>query len=205
MRVELLRGAALADPAAVDYRDAIGQRERLVLVVGDEERCRPGLPEHAAHVLAQARPQARVERRERLVQQHERRRYGESPGKGDALLLASRKLVREAPLEAAQPDHFQQLGHPFATPLASRQAEPDILHHRQVREQAPVLRHETDPAPIRRNVVISVVDELTAKLHGTAVGAFEACDHSEQRRLTAARRPEDGGERSGHDREVETV
>ena len=203
--VESLWGVVLAYLPVVDYRDTVGERERLVLVVGDEQRSRTRLFEHTPDVLAQDRPQARVEGGERLVQQHERRFDGERPGEGYALLLATGELVGIAPFQPAQPDHVQQLANPLPAPLTPGQAEADVLFHRQVREQAPVLGHEADTSPIGRHVVIAVVDDLAGEPHHTAVGTFEACDHPQQRRLPASRRPEDGGERSRDDREVEAA
>src|ERR1700737_4498351 len=50
-----------------------------------------------------------VERSERLVQEEHTRFVGEGPRERDALLLASRELMREPVAESAQPDQVEQL------------------------------------------------------------------------------------------------
>ena len=70
--------------------------------MGDEERGDAGAGEDVAHLLAQAVAQARVEARERLVEEDQLRGRRERAGQRDALLLAAGKLMRQALLEAAE-------------------------------------------------------------------------------------------------------
>ncbi len=74
--------------------DLVGERERLVLVVRDEDRRRPRGVENRAHLERQPLAQIDVEIRERLVEQQQIRRRRERPRQRDALLLAAGKLVR---------------------------------------------------------------------------------------------------------------
>ena len=62
-------GADLLDLAAVHDGDPVGDRERLLLVVGDVDRRDPELELDPADLLAQLHAHLRVERRERLVEQ----------------------------------------------------------------------------------------------------------------------------------------
>src|SRR5882672_10536724 len=85
--VDVLRRADLSDAAAVDHRDAVGERERLGLVVGHVNRGDADLAlqplEFAAHVVAQLR----VEVGKRLVEQQQPRLMHDGARKRDALLL----------------------------------------------------------------------------------------------------------------------
>ncbi len=91
-----------------------------------------------------------------------------------------------APFETAEPGHVQQLHDPPATALAPGQAETDVLFHRQVREQAPVLRHKADASPFGSHIALAVVDALAPEPHSAVIGTLEAGDHPEQCRLPAA-------------------
>ena len=73
--------------------------------------------EDLAHLLAQPVAQARVEVRERLVEEDQLRGRGERPGEGDPLLLAAGELVHRAAGLAAEPDQLEHLGDPLAVGL----------------------------------------------------------------------------------------
>ena len=87
--VDLLRRPALHDDAAVHDRDAVGHRERLLLVVRDVEERDPDLAldrlELHLHLLAQLE----VERAERLVEQQHRGPVHERARERHALALAA--------------------------------------------------------------------------------------------------------------------
>ena len=53
----------LLDPALVHHADAVGDRQRLLLIVGDEERGDADLELQAADLLAQLHANLRVQRR----------------------------------------------------------------------------------------------------------------------------------------------
>ena len=73
---------------------AVGERERLVLVVGHEHRGGARGVQRPDDRAAGARAQGGVQRGEGLVEQHHRRVRRQRPGEGDALLLAAGELVR---------------------------------------------------------------------------------------------------------------
>ena len=94
--VDLGRRADLLDPAVAHDDDPVGQRERLLLVVGHVDRRDPELALDRPDLLAQDDPDLGVERRQRLVEEQDLRLDGERAGERDALLLAARQLVRVA-------------------------------------------------------------------------------------------------------------
>jgi hypothetical protein len=54
-----------------------------------------------------------------------------------------------------------------------------------VREQAAVLRHVADPAPLGRHAHARSVHDLAADPHGPGIGLLESGQHPQQRRLAA--------------------
>ena len=76
--------------------DAVGEREGLVLVVGDEDGRRARRSEDSLHLVAHLGAQLGVEVRERLVEQEERGRRRQRASEGDPLLLTAGELVRDS-------------------------------------------------------------------------------------------------------------
>ena len=76
--------------------DLVGDRERVVLVVRDQDRGDVLLLEDLAHFQAQPLAQVDVEVGEGLVEQQQLRPRRERARERDALLLAAGKLVRVA-------------------------------------------------------------------------------------------------------------
>src|SRR6185312_10197525 len=108
-RLVLPRKLATNGVALVHHHDAVGERHRLTLVVGDQD----GRGAHGALDLAQLDlhflAQLGVEVGERLVEQQNLRPDHQGAGERHALLLAARKLAREAAGELAKPDEIQRL------------------------------------------------------------------------------------------------
>ena len=98
MLVELVGGAELHDPPAIEDGDAVGQRHRLDLVVGhvDGGRLQPLV--QPRELVAHPDPKLRVEVRQRLVEQEDGRLANDRAADGDALALAAREHFR-APVE----------------------------------------------------------------------------------------------------------
>ena len=94
--VELGRRRDLLEPAGGHDPDPVAQRQRLLLVVGDEQRRGADRDLDAADLLAQLPAHLGVERRERLVEQQHLGLDREGPGQRDPLLLAAGQLVRIA-------------------------------------------------------------------------------------------------------------
>jgi hypothetical protein len=94
LAVDRLRRSALLDPAANHDRRPIAKCQGLVLVVGDEDRGRPGRPQDLLHVAAELRPKGGVEVREGLVKENDGRSRSECPGDRNPLLHPAGQLVR---------------------------------------------------------------------------------------------------------------
>ena len=88
------RRSDLIDPALAHDDDAVGHRQRLLLVVRHHDGGDAEPPLQVADLAAQARPDARVERRKRLVEEEQAGRQSERAGERDALLLAAGELRR---------------------------------------------------------------------------------------------------------------
>ena len=126
----------------------VSEADRLVEVVGDEDR---GLPHHLGEleelVLKLAADQ-RVERRERLVHQQDLGVGGHGARQSDALAHAAGELVRVAVVPAGEVDEGELLVRdPVA--LACRHAaqlerQRDVVEHRPVRQEAHVLEDHAD-------------------------------------------------------------
>jgi hypothetical protein len=90
----------------------------------------------AVHLVPHLRAQVGVEVRERLVEQEERGGRRQRPGRGHALLLSARQLVRVAAGEIGHSHELQHLGDACAAggPGQARHAECDVGLDAQVRE-----------------------------------------------------------------------
>src|SRR2546428_997213 len=93
-RVDLLWAPDLLDPAVPHHRDAVGDRDRLLLIVGDVEGRDPEVLLDPADLAAKTEPDLRVERRERLVEQEDLTAAGERAGERGPLLPPPRELGR---------------------------------------------------------------------------------------------------------------
>ena len=96
----------------------------------------------AGDLLAQPLAQPGVERRERLVEQHDLRVGRQRAGERDSLALAARELVRVGAARSARPTSSR---HSAARSAASA-PKPTLARDRQVREQRAVLEDHADAA-----------------------------------------------------------
>ena len=158
-----------------------------------------------ADLGAQLVAHARVERRERLVEQQHARLDRERAGQRDALLLAAGELVGVVPGVVGEADELEHLlGARRAlrrAHLAHPQAELDVAAGVHVGEQAVGLEHHPHVAAVRGHVG----DVAAADHHAPAVGAVEAAEQPQRRRLAAARRAEQREQLARGDVEVELV
>jgi hypothetical protein len=121
-----------------------------------------------------------------------------------AVRLAAGKLSRLAAAEAGQPHNFHCPADPVVALRARDPPHPqsvlDVLRHRHVREQCVILEHGVDVADVGRYLR----DVLVAEFDAPGVGALEAGDHAQQRRLSGARRAEQR-EELAPDRQIEVM
>ncbi len=155
--VDLARRADLLDPALRQDGDAVGQGERLGLIVGDVDGRLAEPPLQVAQLVAHLDAQLEVQVGQRLVEQEQARLQDQGPSDGDALLLPARELGRVAIRHVRQIDELQHLADPAPDlrlpDLAQTQAERDVVEHRQVGKQRVALEHETDVTAVRGPVV----------------------------------------------------
>ena len=121
------------------------------------------------------------------------------------MALTARKLVRAAPLVTGKLHELEELRDPLGDlscrALANRKRETDILCDRHVREQSVILKDEADIALPEG----ATGDVLAVEREPSTLGCFETGDHAQERRFTAARRPEQNGERTAFDAQVDVA
>ena len=192
--VDLRRRGDLLDGALVHHRDAVGEHQRLLLVVGDEDggEAEPAL--QAADLELHGLAQLAVERAERLVEQQQPRIEDDGAGERHALLLAARELARQALLVAREFDQRQRLGRPARDlrlgDVPHLQRKRHVALHREMGKQRVVLEHHADVAPGRRQGG----DFHAVDLHRSRVRPLEAGHDFQERRLARAAGAEDGQE-----------
>ena len=193
------------DRAEVHHDDLVGEGERLLLVVGYEDRGHAGLALDALQLEAHLGAQLGVEIGQRLVEQEHFGPDHQGAGQGHPLLLAAGKLARIAPGEVGQSDEIDRLGD-ARRGLAARnpappQAEGDVVEHRHEGEQGVVLEDDAEIAPPRRQGI----DRLAADAHFPFVERREAGDQAQGRRLAAAAWAEQAGEAAGRGGEADPL
>ena len=186
------RVAALDDPPAVDDRDLVAEQRRLREVVRDEQRGDAGRAQHAGQLAAGRRARARVERRQRLVEQQRPRAARQRPGQRHALALAARQRARARLGQRADPEALQQLLRALAAgaPRQPRQRVGDVLPRAQVPEQRVLLEDVAATAPLGRHVdpARGVQPDLLAARDDARLRPQQAGRHAQDRGLARSRR-----------------
>ena len=162
--VELHRLADLLDPAVLHDHDAVAQRHRLDLVVGDVDgrRLQPivQLLELDAHLHAQLG----VEVGQRLVEQEHLRVADDGPADRDALALAARELARLALEQLLDAEDLGGVLHALLDlglgELAHLQPERHVVVDGHVRVERVVLEHHRDVPVLGRQVVDHAVADV---------------------------------------------
>ena len=132
--------------------------------MGHQDGRRAGTPQHPEHVGTDRGAQRRIERRKRLVEQHDLGLDRQGTSQRDPLLLAARQLVRVALSVARETHELEQLVNPLAPLRTAGKAERHVAPHAQVREQGPLLRHVADAAVLGgHEPVARVVDDLLSQ------------------------------------------
>ena len=149
--------------------------------------------------------QLHVEAGERLVHEHHRRARDDGAGERHALLLAAGKDVRVFVGEVRQPDALQRRQR-----LARRvglgqrlEAEGDVAEDRQVREEREILEHQADAARLRGDEARRPRHLEPVDQHPSGGRLLDAGGDAQQRRLSAARRPEQANDLRRCDVEVD--
>ena len=142
---QLLRRADLHDAPVLHDGDAVGEPDRLVEIVRDED---DGLLQHRLQpqkLVLHLPPDQRIERGERLVEKPDVRVGGERAGDADALLLTAGELVRQIVLAALETDERGHLPRARLALLARHALDLErkrhIVEHGEMRQQREVLKH----------------------------------------------------------------
>ena len=221
--VNLARCAHLLNATVVEHGDAVAQRQRLFLIVRDEDEGDANLAlnlfELNLHLLAKLL----VEGAERLIEQQHARLQDQRARQGDALPLTTRELVRKPICHVSEAHLLEGGGDALALldlgHLAHSEPVRDVLSDRHVRKERVVLKDRVDGAVEgRRARDVGAGDRDRAACH-----VVEACDEAQHRGLAGARRSEhreelarldvqseivDGGRRAepfGHAGELDTA
>ncbi len=196
-RVELLRSADLLDVARIHHGDPVGDGERLLLVVSDEQGRDAELRLDAADLIPKLHPHLRVERGQRLVEQQNARASDECTRKGNTLLLSAGELVGVTLAQVAEADHVECFGRAATAVVdihfSHPQPELDVLQDGHVREERIRLEHHADVALIDWGVRdIFAVDQDAPGSHELKPG-----QRAKHRGLAAAGRAEECDELAG--------
>ena len=199
------RRADLLHLAIAHDDDAVGQRHRLDLIMGDVKHrlAHPALQQ--GDFLAHAGAQLGVKVRQRLIQQKHRRIADQRPAKRDALHLPARQLTG---LTIQQMGDVQHLGGGVdpANDLVGRgaahlEAKGHVGADRLVRIKRIVLEHHGDVAVLGfQRGHIAPADHQRA-----AADPFKSGDHAQRRRFAAARRPQQNDQLAGRDLKVDAL
>ena len=188
--VHFLRLADLMYHALLHHDDQIGDAHGLLLVVGDKDRGDAGLTLDAADLLTGLQTQARVEVRERLVEQQDAGHLHQRAGDGHPLLLTAGHFGGLAVHELLDLDQARGLVGLFQHDLLGEllaalqvlQREEDVLPYGQMRIEGVILKHQTHAAVFGRQTGHVVLAEEDVP----AGGGLQTADQVERGALAAA-------------------
>ena len=197
---DLACGACLDESSADDDREVVADAQCLVPVMGDVHGGDVQVGEHVLQEGPHLLTGWLVQRGQRLIEQEQAWPDGQGPGERDALAFAAAEGARRPVGQVADPDASQQRvgGGGVCRAAACPGAEPDVLPHRQVREQRRVLENEADAAPFRVKAgeFGAVEADLAAEL------LAKPADGLEQHGLAGSGRAEHDEHSAGRDGQV---
>ena len=202
---QLARRCALRDDAVDHDRDAVGDLEGFLAVVGHDHAALAQRPLQLPELPPQRQAEMLVERGEGLVHQQQHGLRRQRPRQGHALPLAAREGRRQPVGERLQLDQRQQflgagIGHRGL--LAPRErTEADVLAHRQVGEQRVMLEDHADVALLRRQRL----HLLPAHRERAGIESLQPGDRAQQRRLSAARGAQQRDHLAARQRQVDAA
>ena len=179
-REQLVRGAELEDAALHEDTHPIGQRCRILEVMGDENRRQSELVKQLFELRPHVCLRMGIERRERLIEQEDRRIPSERACQGDPLALPAGKLSRARLGQMADTEPLEELA------LATASGVGDVLLDRHVGEQGVLLEHEPDSASLRRKIdsTLSVEQHLLANPDAASLWSHESSHRAEHSSLS---------------------
>src|SRR5690606_14480495 len=190
--IEAVSRVPLQQASLVQNAGIVGHGERIMMIVGRDQRGGAERFQQFTSLLPERLPQSGVQVGERLVHEQQVRLRRHGTGDRHPLLLSARQFVRKALREILKSYLLQELhraGFAFGRGH-STQAELDVLQRRQVRQQGIVLEHHPDPALLGREVAGSGAQSDTGCDYFTVRDSFETGDATKERCLAAAARAE---------------
>src|SRR5262245_686491 len=190
--------------------NAIGEAENAV-IVGDHQYGAIAFDRDLAQQLHDQAAGGRIEGRGRFITNDEAGVMDDGARDGNALLLAHRELARIFIGVRRQAQALQQADRPrlgVARAMAQhQQGNGDVFRRRQGGKQLKLLQHQADVAAAKAGdaPAAEVPHAGAEQLNRTLIRLQDAGNGGDQRRLPAARGPDQQGHLSGVDLEIEPV
>ena len=179
----------IADSPVAHDHDPVGERDGFIDVMGDEQHGCVVFAAQLANQVVHPQPGDRVQRCERLVEQHQLRLRNQGAGQCDPLRLSAGKLFGPSLFATGQIHLGQRLAGSFVC-VRSMQAQRDVAENALPRQQPVTLEHDRS---------------VGGNFDATAVGLVQPRKQAQQRALAAAGGAEEDDEFVVVDREVEMV
>ena len=207
----------------LDHDAVVHEHHRVADLAGEADLVRDDDHRHPvggqlAHRVEHVADQLGVERRGRLVEQHQLRLHRQRPGDRHALLLAAGQRHRVGVELVAEADAVEQLASraarasPRSTLGDLDRRQRHVLERGHVREQVEVLEDHPDLGPLARDLalvqlvqlaaLLAVADQLAVDRQPAGVDLLQVVDAAQERRLARARRPEQAHHLAAVDLEV---
>ena len=192
--VDLVGRSDLLDAPLVENSNAVGQLERFILIVSDEDAGDMHSVVEFAEPAAQFEAHFGIERSKRLIKQQNAGFDRQRTGKSNTLALPSRELGRipmRLIFELNQPKQIIHFLTDFFTrwtgaPRANSKTESDVFEDGHMAEEREVLKNKTDAAiagAAGGNV-------MAIEFHRAGIGELESRNDAQQGGLAGAGGPE---------------
>src|ERR1019366_4165724 len=197
------------EPPFLQQRDPGAEQERFADVVGDEKR---GLAEGSLHpreALLHLKPRHRVERRERFIQQQQRRIRRQRARDTNPLLFAAGELSGTAPsVSRRRQSHdvkqlYRASSYSFLRPAFQLRNDAHVFSHGRVREKPALLDHVSHTPPQTNRV--PVFDGLAFEPYFATRGLNQPIPNFEKVILPRAAPPQQRHRFALFDAQVDTV
>ena len=204
---EILRRDVVGQRAVVEHQRALLHALDQAEVVAGDQHAGAALGQFGEQIHDFGR-QRRIEIAGRLVGDQKGRLADDRAGDADALLFAGRELGRQRALAGAEFQPLEHGAHPLAdlrtAHAAQDQRQGDVVEHAAVGQQAVVLEHHADLAPVHRDLAAAHLQQIAlGEQHRAAAGPLGEVDQPEQRALAGPRVPGDEQHLAGGDVEVD--
>jgi hypothetical protein len=183
------RRSGLEHRALVDHGERRAERLRVSQLVRHQHRRHLPIRDQRADQRCQRPPQRQIKPRVRLVQQQRVAVRQQQPPERHPVPLPARQPRRHRREQVRDPEHRRQR---LELVRRSRPGSPvpQVVPHRQVREQPGILPQQPDPPPPRRHDHAGPGQHPRKQLHPPGRHRHQPRDRLEHGRLPGPRRPE---------------